>query len=188
MGVRGAVGTALVMVGVAGCGADEAPPVPLPGEEIFVSAQMEGALPLEFVMEHFPDGGITPSEAVVESAIIHGYMADSYLIDGTTIDIVWLHEPAIGYPESGDLRTQVTPVVFRSKLLDGWGWEHLDLRAAEWSIVDRSQRAAPPADTGSPADGADGEGTDIQSSDTQASAAGIDSSEEDAEGSESFSF
>jgi len=138
-GWRSVVGLGLLLAGVTGCGTDEVPPPPLPGEEVF--ATMEGALPLDFVMEQFPDGGISPTMQYSENEITHGYLVDRYLVDGAMVDIVWLHDPAGGFPTMGDLRTQVNPVVFRAGLLDGWGWAHLDQRVAEWDIVDRSRLA-----------------------------------------------
>lgn len=173
---RALVGSALLLVGVSGCGED--PPPPLPGEEIF--ATMQGALPLDFVMEQFPDGGVVRPADMAESSVIHGYWVDQYLVDGQIVDIVWIHDPALGYPESGDLRTQVNPVIFRNQQMDGWGWEHLDQRTEEWDIVDRSKgglggmpSAPEPADT-----------TAAAGDSTIAAAVG-ESGEED---SESFSF
>jgi len=184
-GMKGFLGLVLVAGAIAGCGADAPPPAPLPGEEIFVT--MQGPLPLDHVMELLPNGGITPSAEVSESSIVHGYMVDRYLVDGAMIAIVWVHDPATGYPEGGDLRAKVTPVIFKSDYMDGWGWDHLDLRAAEWGVVDRSKSVDLPVDPISPADGTDTDGADGQDPNTQASTAEVDSGV-GSEDSETLSF
>jgi hypothetical protein len=176
---------ALLLVGTAGCGADEPEAISLPGDEVFVT--MSGALPLDFVMEQLPDGGITSSGDLLEEALVHGYLVDRYLVDGAKIDIVWIHDPAVGFPKTGDLRTQVNPIIFRNEQMDGRGWEHLDMRAAEWNIVDRSQGTDAPVESVEP--------EPLEESDTRASAGvgsgsgeGAEGSGEASEASESFSF
>lgn len=178
-----AMGVFLVVAALSGCGSDEVERIPLPGDDVL--ATMSGTLPLAFVMEHLPAGGIAPSAEIPETGLVHGYLVDPYLHDGDRIQIVWLHDPAVEFPAVADFRTQVNPLVFVNDVLDGYGWEHLDTRTAEWSIIDRSKSAALPLpseeDFNSSADQA-------EASASEGSDDGGESASEEGDDEETFSF
>jgi hypothetical protein len=85
---------------------------------------------------------------VGESQLQNGYLVDQYLIGGATVEVLWVHDPVEGLPTEA-FRERLNPLIFRSGLLDGSGWEHFDERSAEWGIPDRwasaPAAAAPPA-------------------------------------------
>jgi len=137
---RGVLLVALLLVGCTG--AEQRPPsveIQLPGSAVFET--MQGALPLAFVMEQLPAGGLTPPEGAPESVVEHGYWVDRYLVEGSEVAVVWIHDPEEGGFPDGELRSQVTPLIFRDALMDGWGWAHFDQRREEWSVRDRSDPA-----------------------------------------------
>jgi len=51
------------------------------------------------------------------------------------VEVVWAHDPALGFPDE-DLRSLVTPIVFVDDRLDGWGWRHFDRSREEWGILE----------------------------------------------------
>jgi hypothetical protein len=99
------------------------------------------------VMAALPPGGLTPTPEVAEAQLANGYLLDQYLIDGETVEVLWVHDPGEGRPTEA-FRERLNPLIFRSGLLDGSGWEHFDRRAGEWGIPDRwaSAPAGPPSD------------------------------------------
>jgi len=105
-----------------GCG-DSAPP--LPGEAAL--AEVEEGTPRDEVMALLPQGELT-----VEGTF-EGYRRNRYLTDGMMVEVVWLHRQGSA-GEFEEPRADLTPVIFVDAVLDGWGWDHFDARADEWSL------------------------------------------------------
>lgn len=105
-----------------GCG--ESAPA-LPGEATLT--EVEEGTPRDEVMALLPQG-----ELSVEGTF-EGYRRNRYLTDGRMVEVVWIHRQGSG----GDFvepRSDLTPVIFVDAVLDGWGWDHFDARAEEWSL------------------------------------------------------
>jgi hypothetical protein len=88
------------------------------------------------VIAALPPGGLAPTPEIGDAQLQNGYLVDRYLISGETVEVVWIHDPVEGLPTEA-FRERLNPLIFRSGLLDGSGWEHFDRRAAEWGIPDR---------------------------------------------------
>ena len=112
----------------------EGPAPLLPGAEVLEAIE-PGILQSE-VMERFPDGGLqaVPGAGGATQSYRRGYRVDRYLIEGETVEVVWLHEPGAGR-DIQDPRRELNPVIFRGNLLDGWSWTHFDARAEEWELT-----------------------------------------------------
>jgi len=68
--------------------------------------------------------------------LIVGYERDRYLVEGQAVEVLWVRRGAEG--QLVDLRRHdVNPVIFHDEHLDGWGWDHFERRAVEWSLRDR---------------------------------------------------
>jgi hypothetical protein len=106
----------------------------LPGTEVLQT--VEPGTPKADVLALFPHGGIIPSDPMDESQILQGYWFERYFVAGGTVEVVWIYDVEAGYPEE-DFRSSLNPVIFREELLDGWGWEHFDLRREEWMLMER---------------------------------------------------
>ncbi|MSR22588.1 MAG: hypothetical protein EXR92_03440 [Gemmatimonadetes bacterium] len=146
-----ALAFALVVLSVASCTPD------LPGSAALSKLEI-GAFRAN-VMDLLPPGGMVAPPDRSPFLVLDGYWRDQYLIEGKSVEVVWVHDPAQGFP-SGDLRIGVNPVVFVDDRLDGWGWEYFDGRREEWKLMDRPSGASPPDEgaeqpseerTGSPA-------------------------------------
>ena len=125
MGVTGF--GAILLLALTGCG--ESPP--LPGEEVL--AEMEAGYGKQAVMNSLPEGPGTDQASNME----HGYRVDRYFTGGQSVEVLWLR------PQSGGTlvelgRDEVNPVVFVDQTLDGWGWDHFDMRMDDWSLTDRT--------------------------------------------------
>lgn len=136
MMARLGVGMALLLP--LGCG--ESAPAPTPGADILTNFELGS--PQADVVEALPPGGLTPTAEISEAQLDHGYLSDQYLVEGETVVVLWVHDPAAGLPTE-DLRQDLTPIVFRGGVLDGVGWDHLDDRRAEWGLPDRWAGPAP---------------------------------------------
>ena len=131
LGTKRGVGTlgAGVLVAVlllAGCGSGTQA---LPGE-----AELEGlaADPEKTtVLEALPFG---PLEGEGRS-LLWGYRRSTYLVDGNTVEVLWVG-PAAGAAPDAPVRGTYNPVIFRNDRLDGWGWAHFDERREAWSLPD----------------------------------------------------
>jgi hypothetical protein len=88
------------------------------------------------VVAALPPGGLLPTAEVSEAQLHNGYLVDEYLIGGELVEVLWIHDPETGLPGEA-IRERLNPLIFRSGLLDGSGWEHFDRRAEEWGIPDR---------------------------------------------------
>ncbi len=144
MSSRGTVtrlGTALACLLVSACDSTPAPPA-TELLETFESAASPAAR--ADVIAALPPGGLTPTTEVSESQLDNGYLVDQYLISGETVEVLWIHDPAVGLPTEA-FRENLNPIIFRSGLLDGTGWDHFDQRAAEWGIPDRWALGAVPS-------------------------------------------
>jgi hypothetical protein len=129
---RRAAAVAAVLL-VSGC--DSTPPPPATDLlETFESAAAPATR--DEVLAALPPGGLTPTPEVGEAQLQNGYLLDQYLIGGETVEVLWIHEAGEGLPTEA-FRERLNPLIFRSGLLDGSGWEHFDQRAAEWGIPDR---------------------------------------------------
>ena len=119
----------------AGCGSGSQA---LPGE-----AELEG-LPADpektTVLEALPFG---PLEGEGRS-LLWGYRRSTYLVDGSTVEVLWVG-PAAGAAPAAPVRGTYNPVMFRNDQLDGWGWTHFDERREAWGLPDPD---APPAESG----------------------------------------
>lgn len=117
----------------------------LPGAEAL--AGFEPGAARADVIAALPPGDLTPTSRIGDSQLDHGYLIDQYLVEGETVEVLWVHDPALGLPTE-DFREHLTPVVFRGGVLDGVGWDHLDQRMADWGIPDpwAEPAAASPAD------------------------------------------
>ena len=120
-----------LVLALAGCG--EAPP---PGQEILV--EVEEGTPQDEVLALLPDGGL---DETADRRVSHGYRWQRFLTGGQMVEVVWIHREGAG-EEIVDPRLELTPVIFRDEVLDGWGWSHYDARSEEWNL------GSPPAGTG----------------------------------------
>ncbi len=91
-------------------------------------------MPQGEVLGALPPGGIAEDPRGIAPPITHGYRVDRYFVEGFPVEVVWAHDPELGYP-AGDFRSTLTPVLFRNAIFDGWGWTHFDSRAADWGLV-----------------------------------------------------
>lgn len=138
--LRVVLGAGLLLV--AACDRTPAPPA----TDILESFESGGAAATqEEVIAALPPGGLTATPEITEAQIQNGYLVDQYLISGETVEVLWVHDPVEGLPAEA-FRERLNPLIFRSGLLDGSGWEHFDRRAGEWGIPDRwaGAPAAPP--------------------------------------------
>ena len=115
--------TAGLLLALTAC-ADPAPP----GQDAL--AEIEPGTPQDEVLGQFPDGGL---EETRDRRVIHGYRLQRYFAGGGMVEVVWIHHEGSG-GEIEDPRQDLTPVIFRDEILDGWGWAHFDTRAGEWSL------------------------------------------------------
>jgi hypothetical protein len=119
--------------------------------------------PAHEILETLPEG--TPRADVLvalpvgprigdQERLIVGYERDRYLVEGQPVEVIWVRRGAEG--QLVDLpRHDVNPVIFHDDHLDGWGWEHFERRAGEWSLRDRlnpppPQEPAPEGEVGEP--------------------------------------
>jgi hypothetical protein len=123
-GTRGAIALLLVL---AGC---DRPP----GVEVL--EPLQPGTPKAEVLALFPDGGITTTDPMEQALLMQGYWFERYFLEGEIVEVIWIHDVAEGYPED-DFRANLTPVIFKGEVLDGWGWDHFDARHEEWLIVER---------------------------------------------------
>ena len=98
-------------------------------------------------MAALPEGGIAPGAPECELVVIRGYWRGRYLIEGRMVEVVWAHDPMLGFPDE-DLRSLVTPIVFVDDRLDGWGWRHFNRSREEWGIPERPTVPLPARDRG----------------------------------------
>lgn len=134
---RRTVATVALLIAATACGDPD-----LPGTETLQA--MPPGTPQAEVMEAMPRGPLSEGPTVA-----NGYPSDSYFIDGGMVNVTWLL-PRGGLAPGDDPRRVANPVVFREGVLDGWGWEHFDARAAEWRLraieaPEDPTRPAPPA-------------------------------------------
>jgi hypothetical protein len=120
-------GMAVLLFTLAGCGE-------LPGTELL--GTLEVGTPKAEILALLPEGGIVPANEMEAPQLLQGYWHERYFVEGQTIEVLWLHDVENGYPED-EFRRNLNPVIFRDDLLDGWGWEHFDLRREEWLLVER---------------------------------------------------
>ncbi|CAN5688217.1 hypothetical protein BH23GEM11_BH23GEM11_13830 [soil metagenome] len=135
---------------VAGCGVTPPPPA----SEV-LEALPTGA-PRGDVLVALPVG---PRIGDADRLIV-GYERDRYLVEGQTVEVLWVRRGSDG-PLVDLPRHDVNPVIFHDEHLDGWGWDHFERRAGEWSLRDRLIPAAPRApapepETDAPGDAGDG--------------------------------
>jgi hypothetical protein len=112
----------LLLLSLSAC-VDRTPP--LPGSEELTG--LEPGADFEVVMALLPSGnggeeGNTP-----------GYRRMRYLIEGASVEVVWIHAQGSG-GRFLDPRTDLNPLIFKDRALDGWGWSHFDRRSAEWGL------------------------------------------------------
>lgn len=128
----------LAVLFVVGCDAGEGE---LPAAELMDA--FEAGTPREQVVAALPNGGVVPGERVGEAQLLNGYVLERYLIDAGRIEVLWVHDPGAGLPESdGALRTSLNPVVFQDGALDGSGWRHYEERIEAWGLPE--QWSVPP--------------------------------------------
>lgn len=113
------------------CGEAEAP---APGTAVL--EELDAGILQSEVMERLPDGGLraAPGAGGATQVYRQGYRVDRYLIEGETVEVVWLHEPGAGR-DIEDVRRELNPAIFRGNLLDGWGWTHFEARAGDWGLA-----------------------------------------------------
>lgn len=129
------VGTGALLLLVAACESSSPP-------AFDVLSGFEAGASHADVMAALPPGGLTPTAEITEAQLDHGYLADQYLVAGEAVEVVWVHDPAMGLPTE-DFRHRLTPLVFRNDALDGVGWGHLDERLEEWGLPDRWAAGGP---------------------------------------------
>ena len=112
----------LLLVSLSACG-DRTPP--LPGSEEL--AGLEPGAEFELVMSLLPPG------EVGDVGNVSGYRRMRYLIEGASVEVVWIHRPGSG-GGFHDPRTDLNPLIFKDRALDGWGWAHFDRRSAGWGL------------------------------------------------------
>ncbi len=107
------------------CGGEAAPPPP--GIEALEGIE-EGILRSE-VLERLPEGDLGEGPGRER-----GYRINRYLVDGETIEVLWIHRPGEAEVTEGGLRDRLTPVVFRGTLLEGWGWARFGELRERWGL------------------------------------------------------
>lgn len=110
-------------------------------------ATLDVGTPKDEVMAALPEGGIAPGDPERELVVILGYWRGRYLIEGRMVEVVWAHDPMLGFPDE-DLRSLVTPIVFVDDRLDGWGWRHFNRSREELGIPERPTVPLPVRDRG----------------------------------------
>lgn len=110
---------ALILVA---CG-DRTPPPP--GAEELAEVQ-EGASMSEVL-------ALLPAGDLPENGTVQGYQRNRFLVDGSAVEVVWIHAPGSGGTFE-DPRIELNPLIFVGGALDGWGWAHYDARTEEWSL------------------------------------------------------
>lgn len=125
-GVGSAAVTLLLLL--SGCG--EAAP---PGQEAL--AAVEPGTPKAEVLALLPDGDLSglSGDGEADSRVTQGYRTQRYFTGGATVEVVWLHHSGTE-GEAVDPRTELTPLLFRNDILDGWGWDHFEERSGEWGL------------------------------------------------------
>jgi len=122
----------VVIFGLVACGGSPREPA--------AAALMEGFEPgvsLSEVVNSLPPGRVQSSDPLQAPSILSGYWRDQYLVDGTFVEVLWLHDPAGGIPTGEFWETHI-PVVFMDSVLAGWGWEDYNVRRAELNLLDRT--------------------------------------------------
>ena len=121
--VLGAVSVPLLLLlSLSACG-DRSPPPP-GGEEL---AGLEPGAEFEMVMSLLPPGEVS------DAGNVSGYRRMRYLIEGASVEVVWIHRQGSG-GDFQDPRIDLNPLIFKDRALDGWGWAHFDRRSAEWGL------------------------------------------------------
>jgi hypothetical protein len=120
-------GLALLLFTAAGCDR-------LPGAELL--EPLEPGTPKAEVMALMPHGGIASSDPMEAPQLMQGYWFERYFIQGGIVEVVWIHDVEEGFP-TDEFRSYLNPVIFREEVLDGWGWEHFDMRHEDWGILER---------------------------------------------------
>ena len=80
------------------------------------------------VISALPSGPREPGNGVLK-----GHRLERYFVGGGWVEVLWM-ESSSGVQMGADPRRSMNPVIFRDEILDGWGWDHFDLRSAEWGI------------------------------------------------------
>lgn len=114
------------------------PPPPPPGQEIL--AEIEAGTPRADVMDRLPPGELAEGETPRQ---LRGYRLERYFVEGATVEVVWLHRQGSG-GEVEEPRTDLTPVIFREGVLEGYGWAHFDERAGAWSLASPGEPGGAP--------------------------------------------
>jgi len=96
-----------------------------PGTDALAEVQ-EGASTSEVL-------SLLPAGDLPENGTVQGYQRSRFLIDGSAVEVVWVHAPGSGGTFE-DPRLELNPLVFVGGALDGWGWAHYDARTEEWSL------------------------------------------------------
>jgi len=122
----------VVMVGLVACDASPREPSAATLMEGF-----EPGIPLSEVVGALPPGTVQSADPLETPSIVSGYRRDQYFVDGTFVEVLWLHDPAAGVP-TGDFRETHIPVVFLDSVLAGWGWDDFDERRVTLDLADRS--------------------------------------------------
>jgi len=112
----------LLALTLAACG-DRTPPPP--GTEEL--AEVEEGASMSEVLALLPAGDLP------ENGTVQGYQRNRFLVDGSAVEVVWVHAPGSGGTFE-DPRLELNPLIFSGGALDGWGWAHFDARAEEWSL------------------------------------------------------
>jgi hypothetical protein len=121
-----------------------------------VLEELEVGTPKADVLAALPVGDVETAPTGNVALVLGGYWRDRYLIDGRFVEVVWLHEPGEGFPES-DVRRRATPMLFVNDSLDGWGWTHFDARREEWSWGVSDRPVGAPGQSEPPDNGGAGE-------------------------------
>ncbi len=76
---------------------------------------------------------ILPQGELDDNGTVGGYHRGRYLIEGSNVEIVWIHRQGSGGAFQ-DPRIDLNPLIFRDRVLDGWGWSHFDSRSEHWDL------------------------------------------------------
>lgn len=108
-----------------GCGGD-----PEPGADVLRQVEV-GTLKGE-VYRALGPGPVDSTRFAGRSE--YGYPQSRFLVDGETVEVIWIPQPGFTPGDSLDWRG-ATPVLFRNIAMVGWGWDQVEPMAEQLGLT-----------------------------------------------------